>query len=223
MSGQIPFGGFDASEFAENPEPRVACVLVLDVSGSMAGRRIDELNAGLVAFRDTMTADSLASRRAEVAIVTFGGAVTLQTPFISAEYFLPPVLEPSGYTPMGEAINQAVDLVAERKRIYKSAGIAYYRPWIFLITDGGPTDFWQAAAHRVQQGELAKEFVFFAVGVEDAEMATLQAISTRGPLKLRGLNFRELFLWLSQSMQSVSRSSPGDKLALPSPGGWAEI
>ena len=223
MSDQVPFTTFDASEFAENPEPRVACVLVLDVSGSMAGRRIDELNAGLVAFRDTMTADSLASRRAEVAIVTFGGAVTLQTPFISAEYFLPPVLEASGYTPMGEAIDQAVDLVAERKRIYKSAGIAYYRPWIFLITDGGPTDFWQAAAQRVQQGEQSKEFVFFAVGVEDAEMATLQAISTREPLKLRGLNFRELFLWLSQSMQSVSRSSPGDKLALPSPGGWAEI
>jgi len=65
--------------------------------------------------------------------------------------------------------------------------------------------------------------VFFAVGVEDAKMDILAAISTREPLKLRGLSFRELFLWLSQSMQSVSRSSPGDKLTLPAPSGWAEI
>jgi len=128
MSDQIPYGGFDASEFAENPEPRVACVLVLDVSGSMSGRPIDELNAGLVAFKETMTADSLASRRAEMAIITFGGSVEIQTPFTSAEYFTPPTLQVNGHTPMGEAIDRAIDLVAERKRVYKQAGISYYRP-----------------------------------------------------------------------------------------------
>lgn len=54
-------------------------------------------------------------------------------------------------------------------------------------------------------------------------METLKAISSREPLKLKGLQFRDLFLWLSQSMQSVSRSSPGDKISLESPSGWAEI
>ncbi len=223
MSNQIPFGGFDASEFAENPEPRVACVLVLDVSGSMAGRAIAELNAGLVEFADTMAADSLASRRAEVAVVTFGGSVVVQTPFTSAEVFIPPLLTTSGQTPMGAAIGKAIDLVADRKATYKRAGISYYRPWIFLITDGAPTDAWQAAADRVHQGEREKAFVFFAVGVEDAEMATLRAIAVRDPLKLRGLSFRELFVWLSQSMQSISQSAPSDRLALPAPSGWAEI
>jgi len=225
MTEQIPYGGFDASEFAENPEPRVACVLLLDVSGSMSGRPIDELNEALVAFKDTMAADTLASKRAEIAIVTFGGIVEVVQDFVTAGHFTPTTLQTRGDTPMGQAIERAIDLVSERKKTYKQNGISYYRPWIFLITDGGPTDgsAWKRAAEKVRQGEGEKAFVFFAVGVENADLATLKAISARDPLKLRGLQFRDLFLWLSQSMQSVSRSSPGDKIPLPAPSGWNEI
>ena len=224
MSDQIPYGGFGGADLDPgNVEPRVACVLVLDVSGSMSGRRIDELNKGLVILKDTLASDSLARKRAEVAIITFGQAVELQTPFTSAEYFEPPTLEVGGYTPMGEAINRAIDLVAERKQVYKQVGVPYYRPWIFLITDGGPTDAWQGAANRVRQGEREKAFVFFAVGVEDAEMDTLRAISTaQQPLKLQGVNFRDLFLWLSASMRVVSETTPGGMLTLPAPT-WGTI
>jgi uncharacterized protein YegL len=223
MTDQIPYGGFEASEFAENPVPRVACVLLLDVSGSMNGRPIQELNAALVTFKDTLAADTLASKRAEIAIITFGGVVEVVQDFVTAEHFTPSALQPRGDTPMGQAIDRALDLVAERKQVYKRNGVAYYRPWVFLITDGGPTDSWHSAASRVRQGESDKSFIFFAVGVEGANMDTLKAISVRDPLKLRGLQFRDLFLWLSQSMQSVSRSSPGVKVALPQPSGWAEI
>ena len=43
MSDQIEYAGFEASEFADNPEPRVPCVLLLDTSGSMTGQPITEL------------------------------------------------------------------------------------------------------------------------------------------------------------------------------------
>jgi hypothetical protein len=48
---QIPFG---AAEFADNPEPRCPCLLLLDTSGSMQGAPISELNRGLVAFKDEL-------------------------------------------------------------------------------------------------------------------------------------------------------------------------
>jgi uncharacterized protein YegL len=224
MTDQIPYGaGFDASEFAENPEPRVPCVLLLDISGSMSGQPVDELNAALVTFKDTMAADTLASKRAEIAIITFGGVVKVVQDFITAENFVPPVLQTSGDTPMGQAIDRAVEIVSQRKEIYKRNGINYYRPWIFLITDGGPTDAWKGAAARVSQGEQDKSFVFFAVGVDRADMAILKQLAVRDPLKLKGLQFRDLFLWLSQSMQSVSHSTPGDKISLPATSGWTEI
>lgn len=60
MSEQITFA---TSDFASNPEPRCPCILLLDVSGSMSGRPINELNAGLVTFRDELLADSLALKK----------------------------------------------------------------------------------------------------------------------------------------------------------------
>ena len=219
---QIPFSEV---EFAENPEPRCPCVLLLDTSASMTGRPIDELNEGLAAFKDELAADSLASRRVEISIITFG-PVNITTRFESPERFQPPRLIASGMTPMGSAINKGVELVEERKREYISNGIAYYRPWIFLITDGSPTDEWVSAAVKVKKGEEAKSFAFFAVGVEQADMSTLRKISFREPLMLKGLRFRDLFQWLSNSMKSVSRSSVGDEISLDnpaSPGGWATI
>src|SRR5215510_7073987 len=69
IAEQVPFV---ATEFAENPEPRCPCVLLLDTSGSMKGQPISELNRGLNAFRDELASDSLAAKRVEVAIITFG-------------------------------------------------------------------------------------------------------------------------------------------------------
>jgi len=222
MSDQIEYAGFEASEFAENPEPRVPCVLLLDVSGSMSGRPIAELNDGLATLKDTLAADSLAGKRAELAIVTFGGTVNVIQDFVTVENFQPPHLSAAGGTPMAQAIITGLDMIATRKATYRANGISYYRPWVFLITDGGPDDGWHAAAEQVKKGEAAKSFAFFTVGVEGSSFDVLTQISTRAPVKLKGLNFRDLFLWLSQSMQSVSQSSPGDKVALP-PAGWAEV
>ncbi len=222
MSDQIEYAGFEASEFAENPEPRVPCVLLLDVSGSMSGRPIAELNEGLRTLKDTLSADSLAGKRAELAIVTFGGTVNVMQDFVTAEHFQPPHLSASGGTPMGQAIVTGLDMIATRKSTYRTNGVAYYRPWVFLITDGSPDDGWHAAAELVKQGEASKAFAFFTVGVEGSDFDILSKIATRAPVKLKGLNFRDLFLWLSQSMQSVSQSAPGDKVVLP-PAGWAEV
>ena len=220
---QKPFG---TSDFALNPEPRCPCLLLLDVSGSMAGEPITELNAGLKAFRDDLVADELASKRVEVACITFG-PVTVATEFETAGVFQPPWVQAQGDTPMGAAITTGVELVRLRKEAYRKNGIVFYRPWIFLITDGAPTDDWTTAAAAVRDGETAKAFAFFAVGVEGANLDILRRISVRAPLKLRRLEFRRLFQWLSNSMKSVSRSAPGDEVPLKNPtegpDGWASI
>lgn len=218
---QVPFGG--TSDFVDNPEPRCPCVLVLDISYSMHGQPIAELNDGLKTFRQELDSDDLALKRVEIAQVLFGPVQS--NDFEGAASWQPPHLTAQGDTPMGQAIDKALDLVRTRKDEYRRNGISYFRPWIFLITDGAPTDTWQSAAQRVHQGEANKEFSFFAVGVQGADMSTLKQISPpeRAPLALRGLAFRELFRWLSESMKSVSRSQPGDAVTIPAPTGWAVI
>ena len=250
MAEQIPFASIN--EFATNPEPRCPCVLLLDVSGSMseivgeAGRdlgytvqqdgqtyrvvsggktRIDLLNDGVRGYQTNVVTDSLSAQRVEVSVITFGGRVETVVPFVSARDFQAPTLVANGETPMGAAIELAINSVADRKKLYKQNGIQYYRPWIFFITDGEPSDAWQSAAAMVQEGEKNKAFAFFAVGVEGANFEILKQISVRPPLPLKGYSFREMFQWLSQSQKSVSHANPGQEhqLALPSPAGWASL
>lgn len=213
---------FTDADFADNPEPRCPCVLLLDTSGSMNGAKIEQLNRGLETFEDELRADALAVRRVELAIVTFG-PVSLARSFATLDGPPLPRLDARGDTPMGAAISKALRLVEERKRAYRRAGIAYYRPWIFMITDGAPTDDVERAASAIREGEARNAFVFFAVGVDEADMDQLARIAVRSPLRLRGLAFRELFQWLSASLASVSQSQIGTKVALPPPSGWSEV
>lgn len=223
MSGsdfaQLPF---DLAEFAENPEPRCPVLLLLDNSGSMQGQKIEQLNAGLIHFKDDLASDPLAAARCEIAIVSFG-PVREVMPFTSAQQFAPPHLKAEGATPLGEAVLHGLKMLKRRKEEIRQGGVGLYRPWVFLITDGAPTDSWANAAAEIQQGEQNKAFAFFSVGVEGADFGMLRQLSTREPLKLDGLKFRELFQWLSASLKSVSQSTPGDKVSLASPAGWAEI
>jgi len=221
---QIPF---DHPELVANPEPRCACLLILDTSGSMQGQPIAELNAGLVTLKDELMADTMAVQRVEIAIVTFG-PVRVQSDFQSPDTWTPPHLQTTGDTPMGAAIEQGLQMLDSRKQIYRHSGITYYRPWVFLITDGAPTDSWRNAASLVYAGDNdeRKSFSFFAVGVEGANMEILAQISRREPLKLKGLRFRDLFAWLSSSLGGVSRSAPGTQVLLPpptGPSGWASV
>lgn len=204
-------------EFAINPDPRCACVLLLDTSGSMSGSPINALNDGLMAFQTDLRGDPLARRRVEIAIVTFGsGGVQRIQDFVSAENFTAPTLVASGDTPMGSAINLGLDLVRDRKAEYKRNGVPYYQPWIFMITDGGPTDgeIWKKSAQNVQANMNARALTFFAVGVAGADMQVLAQITPR-TLLLDGLKFREMFVWLSQSQRRVSSSRVGEQVAMP--------
>jgi uncharacterized protein YegL len=215
---QIPFG---PESFAENPEDRCPCVLVLDVSSSMAGQAINELQQGLIQYRDELLDDSLASKRVEIAVITFGNTIRVEHDFATARSFVVPLLTANGMTPMAGALLEAVRLVESRKQVYRQNGINYYRPWIFLITDGGPNDgaeLWEQAKNALTGGVERKAFSFFAVGVQGAHMATLAELPAQnGPLPLDALRFRDLFVWLSRSQQAIARSQAGSAAAIPMP------
>lgn len=147
-----------------------------------------------------------------------------QQAFVTVDRFHPPELRAAGETPMGEALQRALALLRERKEIYKRNGLDYFRPWIFVITDGKPTDRgWETAAEQIRQEELRKGVLFYAVGVEGADMKVLDRFSgVRPPLKLKGLAFGDLFMWLSRSLSVIAHSRPGEQAPLP-PVGWGEV
>ena len=206
-------------EFADNPEPRCPCVLVLDTSQSMTGEPIAALNQGLRVFREELLAVPLAQKRVEIAIIAFGAEVQVVQDFVTVDRFTPPVLQAEGETPLCTAIVRALDLLETRKERYRANGVPYSRPWVFLITDGMPQgdtlEVTRQAVQRIRVAEEARKAAFFAVGVEGANMKLLARISVRPPLQLTGLRFGELFVWLSASTARAALAYADEQLALP--------
>lgn len=212
-------------ELVENPTARLPVCLVLDTSASMTGSPINELQEGVNIFFQELLGDEVAKYSAEVAIVTFGGQVEMPVDFAAVTSQTVPFLKAGGMTPMGEAVEKALELLDTRKDEYKRAGVDYYQPWLVLMTDGSPTDSIAQASQLVDQLSKDKKLAVFAIGVgNDADMNELGKLSGgRGALKLNGLEFNKFFLWLSASVARVSQSVPGNKVDLDPVSAWASV
>lgn len=212
----------------DNTEQRTPLVLVLDSSSSMMGDPIDELNRGVRLLEEELKKDVIAAKRVRLLIIQFGGMdeCRIIQDWCDAMDFKAPVLEAAGTTPMGQAVDLALQEIEAEKQRFKDAGIAYTRPWLFLMSDGAPTDLWQNAAQTCRSAEAAHKVAVFPIMVEGALPEVMGAFSNNGinaVKMLNGLKFKELFLWLSASMQVVSQSTPGGQAQLPSTDSWASV
>lgn len=215
-----------------NPDPRVACVVLADVSGSMQGEPIAALERGFAAFTEYLHNEALASKRVEVAVVTFGTVATVLVPMQEARSLQPVPFTAGGTTNLAAGINLALDILEDRKHAYKVAGLQYYRPWVLVLTDGKPNlDGFDLAVARLNAAETAKGVTVFAVGAGSrVNYQQLGRLSLqRSPAPLDGLKYQELFEWLSASLSNVSNSSEfgrddtelgGEQIPLPSVTGW---
>lgn len=192
----------------------------------MDGAPIKELEQGVEMFFNAIRDDEVARYSAEISIITFGGVAKTALDFFSIERQEVPSFYANGGTPMGEAVNLALDMLEHRKNEYKTAGVDYYQPWLVLMTDGEPTDDISRAASRVMDMVESKRLSIFPIAIGSANLDNLAMLSPgRPPLKLSGLNFKEFFLWLSRSVSRVSQSTPGESVPLDVKGinAWASV
>lgn len=247
-------------DLVNNPTARVPVCLCLDTSGSMSRvvegeyqstgetvyndgqvwnvvtggiTAIEKLTEGVKAFYDELQEDEVAQYSAEVCIITFGGTepkLVMDFANIDRQPELPDLIA-EGNTPMGEAVNMALDCLERRKQQYRDKGVDYYQPWLVLMTDGAPEgsspDELERAIGRVTEMINNKKLTIFPIGIGDeADMENLARFSPqRTPLRLKGMRFKDFFQWLSQSVSRTSMSMPGERVTLDFEGikGWAEL
>jgi uncharacterized protein YegL len=212
-------------EFADNANERTPCVLVLDCSGSMRGEPIKQLNMGLKALEQELKDDIDASSRVQLLIIKACGKdeAVVTSDWIDAMNFEAPEMEAGGLTPLGKAMELALKKIEEQKCLYDSCGITSKRPWIFLISDGEPTDYdWEIIAKKCREAQEKNKVVIHAVGTQGANLDKLALFSTNTPKRLSGLRFTEFFLWLSRSVSCVSRAAPNAPALLEDTGDWDE-
>ena len=205
---QTSFNEVPGATVAAPGEPHMACVLLLDTSGSMYGDPIDSLNKAINDFKEQTIMDELAMKRVDVAIIEFNDSARVVQDFTPLSRMEPVKLTATGCTAMGEGINLAIDKVKERNRFYNSMGTPCFKPWIFMITDGAPTDDISQARQRILDEESKGthgKLKFWAVGVPGYDKDTLTSLTKRC-IALNEANFSGIFNWLSESMVTISVS-----------------
>lgn len=215
------------------PGSRLPVGLCLDVSDSMSGEPMTQLNTGVQFFFDALKEDRITRSSAEVAIVAFADSAAVLLDFQSLERVTaPPVLATKTdlgiRTNLGAGASMTLDVLQARKRDYQQAGVDYFQPFFVLMTDGQPTTQEHVqAAERIKALEADRKLVVMPIGIgPNADMQVLQMFSGKNqPLRLQGLKFREFFDWLGLSVKRVSQSRPGERTPLDTQGikGWAEV
>ena len=226
MTIQDSVGVYDQAEFADNPEARCSIVLILDVSGSMGGQKIQTVNQALVKFGQIIKEDSVTALRADVAVIEFDHEARVVLDFTNGTDFEPPTLAANGGTNYSKAVNLALDITEARKQSYRDGGIAYYRSLAYFLTDGYPEHddagaLAQAAA-RVSEMEQNRSIAFFCFGIGTpdlpADMSELAKLAPRQPVELTNMEQLDGSIqWLSRSVAAVSQSQPGEAIRLPEP------
>jgi len=216
---------FGAPRIANPGEAHLACVLLLDTSGSMEGAPIYSLNMALQNFKDRLSMDEMAQKRVDVAIVEFNSVARLVQDFTPVSMMQPIILSATGTTAMSQGINMAIDLVKQRNRFYNELGTPVYKPWIFMITDGVPDldDDIDGAILRIQEEETKGSYgklKFFALGVPGFEKSVLIELTRHqgaNPriMELVNFDFAGIFNWISESMVAISVSRVGEDVKLP--------
>ncbi len=198
-------------------EPHLACVLLLDTSSSMAGGPIDSLNKAIRDFVEQTSLSEQARKSVDIAIIEFNDTANVVQDFTPLTQMQPVTLVASGYTSMGAGINLAIDKVKERNRFYHSMGTPCFKPWIFMITDGAPTDDISQAQVRIMEEENKGshgKLKFWAVGVPGYSAEVLKSLTKRC-IALDEAKFGGIFNWMSESMVAISVSRVDENPQLP--------
>ncbi len=214
----------------EGNDPRCPLILLLDTSWSMGTVRtasdgtplppaIAELNRGLKTLKNCLDADSVARRRVDVQVVTFGGSASALDTWRLADAWIPPTLGASGGTPMGEAIELGVSLAWTHRKELGDAGIITYHPWIFLLTDGEPTDSVSAVPDLITSANSSKDrsrhFTFWSIAAQGANLRVLKNFTPERPvLRIDEADWPALFTWMSEALITTSRSQPTQQIVI---------
>lgn len=130
---------YEGQELHNMGSAHTPILLLVDTSASMFGEKISAVEHAINGFIDNLKG-TYEAECTDICIVTFSDGTKIVQPFTCANNVAEIALEASGITSLWEALSISIDLLNNQRQLYKQLCITYYKPRIFLITDGTPTD-----------------------------------------------------------------------------------
>ena len=203
---------------------RLPVYLVLDKSGSMTGTPIEATKMGLNLLVQELRSDRMALETAYLSVITFDSSAQQVCPLTDLASFQPPQFDAGGSTALGEALKLLM-VCCDRELVKQTpTQKGDWKPLIFIMTDGQPTDSWENAADELKK----KRWTVIAYAAGDSADENLLKRITETVVKSASCqpsDLKAFFKWVSASMKTASQSvqnvavdAPPANLPPPPPG-----
>lgn len=195
-------------------EQKCLCVFVIDTFGLKNDIAIDEITTASQRILDELQSDETYRERMEIAFISYDcltDEISILQDIVPIYHAsVPSLTATTNDTSLTKALYMAMDVVEAQVTCYKSVGIPYYRPWIFLISRGKSllSCNMDEIAKRIKQDTSSKKYAFWPIYTKGADVSLLQEIESDVPITaLDSLNIKDCFKWLSSSMSEVCSSN----------------
>ncbi|MDR1523813.1 MAG: VWA domain-containing protein [Tannerella sp.] len=184
---------------------RLPVYLLLDTSGSMTGEPIEAVKNGVQVLVSTLRQDPYALETAYLSVITFDSSARQVVPLTELSMFQMPDIQATGTTSLGEALTLLSGKIDSEITKTTAEVKGDWKPLVFLMTDGGPTDSWQkglaefkkrktgivvaCAAGQGADTNVLKQITEIVVQLDTADSATIKAF----------------FKWVSASVSTGSQ------------------
>lgn len=189
---------------------KLPCVILIDTSGSMSADQ-QKLVDGMKELKNFLTDDEMACSSVEVSIVTFDNEARVAESFGPISELCIPSIRCDGMTAMHAAVDVGLKMLDKRRSEYKQYGLTSYRPWMYLLTDGGANDSDNGSFKELVRRQENRKINFFPVAIGDGVDEKLLG-SLRPDNEIFSIDrdrITNAFAWLSDSLSSVSSAGAG--------------
>ena len=210
---------FNPNNYKAPEAKKLPVILLLDVSGSMSGAKIESLYDATIDMIETFAAAQAKEQVIDVAIITFGDSVDLHTRYTPVKDLQEKGISrfrASGMTPMGTALKMAKDMSDDKNETPSRI----YRPAVVLVSDGAPNDDWKGPMDRfINEGRSAKCQRFAVAIGNDADMSVLERFTQDPEAVLfaeAAKDISDKFKILSMSISTMATASSNSN-SIPTP------
>lgn len=210
---------FNANSYKAPVAKRLPVILLLDVSISMSGEKIEKLYDAVVTMVNTFVDEQIKETIIDVSVITFGEEILLHTPYTSVVDLQKKGISKfrtSGNTPLGVALTMAKDMVEDKDT---TPSKIYTTPSVVLVSDGKPNDSWEEPLDKfINDGRTSRSQRFAVAIGNDVDRKMLEKFTGDPAFVFMADGAKDIAACLKKITMSIStRASSKNPNAIPRP------